>query len=100
MKDSVYIKIYSVIKDGDTVILTQDEEGQPGWKFPGGHIEKGELLISTALREVVEETGFKINATGALLIEDFFNRKRPDEHDMRFFIIAELIGGEEKLKSG
>lgn len=49
MKDGVYIKIYSVIKDGDTVIFTQDEEGQPGWKLPGGHVEKGELLIPAAL---------------------------------------------------
>lgn len=100
MKGGVFIKIYSVIKDGDTVILTQDEESQPGWKFPGGHVEKGELLIPAALREVEEETGFKVSVTGLLLIEDFFNRKRPNEHDMRFFIITELIGGEEKLKSG
>lgn len=34
--------------------FTKDE-----WKLPKGHVEEGETLEETALREVREETGFK-----------------------------------------
>lgn len=31
------------------------------WSFPKGHVEKGETLEDTAIREVFEETGLRIN---------------------------------------
>ncbi len=35
---------------------------KPGrWQFPGGHPEKGETLLETAIREVFEETGLDIS---------------------------------------
>ncbi|MBI2068781.1 MAG: NUDIX hydrolase [Candidatus Yanofskybacteria bacterium] len=98
MKEGVFIKIYCVLKDGDTVILTQDQEGRPGWKFPGGHVELGELLFTAVTREIKEEIGLDIHLENVLLIEDFFNRKRPDEHNMRFFVIATVAGGTERTK--
>ncbi len=100
MKDSIFIKIYCVVKSKNKVAMTQDEEGLPGWKFPGGHVDTGELLLSAASREVKEEIGLEILPTNVLLIEDFFNHKRPDEHNMRFFIITELTGGKEELRKG
>jgi len=30
---------------------------EPYWDFPKGHIEKGEKLVDTAIRETEEETG-------------------------------------------
>ncbi|MEX2090713.1 MAG: NUDIX hydrolase [Candidatus Paceibacterota bacterium] len=100
MKEGVYIKIYCVLKDGDTVVMTQDQGGQPGWKFPGGHVDPGELLFTAITREIKEEINLDINLENILLIEDFFNRKRPDEHNMRFFVTATVAGGSEKIKSG
>ena len=35
------------------------ESGKKHWDFPKGHIEKGESLKNTALRELEEETGIK-----------------------------------------
>ena len=98
MKDGTYIKIYCVLKDGDTIIMTQDQEGQPGWKFPGGHVDPRELLFTAITREIKEEIGLDIHLDNVLLIEDFFNRKRPDEHNMRFFVIATIAGGTERTK--
>ncbi len=100
MKDSTFIKIYCLIKSQDKVAMTQDEEGQSGWKFPGGHVDAGELLLAAASREVREEINLEIRPTNTLLIEDFFNSKRPDEHNMHFFIIAEIAGGKEELRKG
>ncbi len=36
------------------------------WGLPKGHSEPGENLITTALREVKEETGYDIEAVGGL----------------------------------
>ncbi|MFH1548113.1 MAG: NUDIX hydrolase [Candidatus Omnitrophota bacterium] len=96
MKEGTYIKIYCVLKDDNAVIMTQDQEGQPGWKFPGGHIDPGELLFTAVAREIKEEIGLNIHLENVLLIEDFFNRKRPGEHNMRFFVIATVAGGTER----
>ena len=97
MKDSTYIKVYCVVESNDKVMMTKDTEGQPGWKFPGGHVDQGELLVAAGIREVKEETGYDMLPTKWLVIEDFFNRKRPGEHNMRMFLIADLAGGTEKL---
>lgn len=37
------------------VVLRRTAKGE--WVFPKGHVEKGELLWETAIREVAEETG-------------------------------------------
>jgi ADP-ribose pyrophosphatase YjhB (NUDIX family) len=98
MKDPIFIKIYCVIYEGGQVIMTQDVEGQAGWKFPGGHVEESELLFEAAKREIKEEIGIEIAITGILLIEDYFNKKRPSEHNINFFVTAQKNGGETNCK--
>lgn len=100
MKDQTYIKVYCVVEKDGMVMMTQDIEGQPGWKFPGGHVEQGELLLPAGVREVNEETGYTVKPTTLLLIEDFFNRKRKEEHNLRIFLITSVTGGEEKMREG
>ena len=43
-------------------ILVQDRvnPGWPGVAFPGGHVEQGESIVDSTIREVKEETGFDI----------------------------------------
>ena len=47
-----------MIKDGDKYLL-QDRVNKDwqGYTFPGGHIEPGESIVQSAIREVKEETG-------------------------------------------
>lgn len=42
---------------GPQILMIQDRAGR--WTIPKGHVEKGESLEQTALREVAEETGLK-----------------------------------------
>lgn len=50
-----------VILDGRKVLLVQvkNMKGKKLWTFPKGHIEAGETPRQAALREVLEETGYK-----------------------------------------
>lgn len=41
------------------VVLLQHADGS--WLFPKGHVEPGETLLETALREVAEETGLHVH---------------------------------------
>lgn len=96
MKDFAYIKSYCIIRDDDKIIMTRDAEGQPGWKFPGGHIEKNELIMDAIKREVREEINIEIAIEGLFLIEDYFNRKRAGEHNINFYFVANKILGTPK----
>ena len=50
-----------VVLDGRKVLLIQvkNMKGKKIWTFPKGHIEAGETPRQAALREVLEETGYK-----------------------------------------
>lgn len=45
------------------------------WTFPKGKIEKGEDLIQAALREVLEETGYRCAVEGELGTTGYFYRR-------------------------
>ena len=46
-----------------------------GYAFPGGHIEEGESLVESVIREVYEETGLTIVAPKLVAVKDW----EPDE---------------------
>ncbi len=47
-----------MIKDGDKYLLqNRVKKDWQGYTFPGGHIEPGESIAQSAIREVKEETG-------------------------------------------
>lgn len=46
-----------------------------GYAFPGGHIEEGESLVESAIREVYEETGLTITNPKLVAVKDW----EPDE---------------------
>ncbi|WP_164978906.1 8-oxo-dGTP diphosphatase [Streptococcus parasanguinis] len=46
-----------------------------GYAFPGGHIEEGESLVESVIREVYEETGLTITNPKLVAVKDW----EPDE---------------------
>jgi len=48
-----------VMNDKNEVLLVGDKEGKI-WTFPKGHAENDETIEQVALREVQEETGYKV----------------------------------------
>jgi 8-oxo-dGTP pyrophosphatase MutT (NUDIX family) len=67
-----------IVRRGDELLLVKVEnlKGQVVWTFPKGHIEKGETLEQTAVREVQEETGWLCKITKRFLkVQYYFQRE-------------------------
>lgn len=63
--------------DGGTPLFLLIRDSYQNWGFPKGHLEDGEELEATALREVGEETGLAgLTARGAIDSIDWFFRFR------------------------
>jgi ADP-ribose pyrophosphatase YjhB (NUDIX family) len=58
--------------DNGIVLVRRAIEPAAGtWVFPGGFIDLGEAAPAAAIRETLEETGFKISLTGILDVYSF-----------------------------
>lgn len=51
-----------IVKDGKVLFLNHKKLDY--WLMPGGHVEDGETPDEAAVRETIEETGFKIEIVG------------------------------------
>ncbi len=66
--------VYRRIEDRVEILMIQDRLGR--WTIPKGHVEEGESIEQTALREVAEETGLTRFRLGEKLDKlHFFYRK-------------------------
>lgn len=53
--------VYAILLNGPDILLTHQADPEPEFQLPGGGIDKGEHPIKALHREVVEETGWKID---------------------------------------
>lgn len=82
-----------VIIDKNKVLLIKHKKGH--WGFPKGHIEKGETLKETAIREVKEETNIDVEIIKEKQYEMEYS---PEEGIMKkvIFFIAKPTSKEAK----
>src|SRR3989339_363546 len=50
--------------------LRKGSHGAGEWAFPGGHLEFGETIFETAIRETREEVGLEINEIELISVAD------------------------------
>ena len=67
-----------MVCDGSGNVLVQNKKNHPvwhGWNFPGGHVEKGEYVTPSVIREIKEETGLTIENPRLCGIKEFHTAK-------------------------
>ena len=85
-----------MICDGKGNVLVQNKVNHPtwhGWNFPGGHIEKGEYVTPSVIREIREETGLTVEDPRLCGIKEFHKLKDGKRYIV-FLYIADKYSGE------
>ncbi len=85
--------------DEGKILMTLSPKWGGKWAMPGGHIEPGETIMETAVREGEEETGLKLEAVSVFYWGEFIDDKefhRP-AHFIFFDVHCRATGGELKL---
>lgn len=84
-----------MICDGRGNVLVQDKKNHPtwhGWNFPGGHVEPGEYVTPSVIREMREETGLTIQNPKLCGIKEFHRSKDGKRYIVFLYVAREFTG--------
>ena len=92
------ISAYGLITDKDNILLCrlshEVKRWQGHWILPGGGLEFGEHPEQAMQREVAEETGLNVTATGIATIDSWHDvESDPEFHGVRIIYFAQHVGG-------
>ncbi len=80
-----------IIEINDSVVLIERKNPPHGWALPGGFVDYGESLETSAIREAMEETSLNVK-----LVEQFHSYSDPDRdprhHTVTTVFIAKASG--------
>ena len=108
MRTKLRVAAYAIcVRDGHVLLARGwTHDGTPEWTLPGGGMEHGEDPYDTVLREVEEETGYRIELTGLLGVDSVrrsFRRRfgrTVDHHGVRLVYEGRVVGGELRNEVG
>ena len=84
-----------MICDGNGNVLVQNKKNHPtwhGWNFPGGHVEKGEYVTPSVIREMKEETGLTIENPKLCGIKEFHKMKDGKRYIVFLYVVHRFSG--------
>ena len=85
-----------MVCDGKGNVLVQNKKGDRTWhrwNFPGGHVEQGEFVTPSVIREVREETGLTIENPKLCGIKEF-QKEQDGKRFIVFLYVASRFSGE------
>lgn len=94
------VSAYGIVADQRGILLSHWRDGvRSGWTLPGGGLEPGEHPADAVVREVAEETGYRVVVEDLLGIDSLV---APDQrlpgpepvHSLRILYRARVVGGE------
>lgn len=85
----------AVVRDGKILLVQERADGR--WAMPGGWADLGNSPASVAVREVWEETGYRVRAEKVVAVLDA-NRIEPMEfyHAYKLIFLCTLVDGEPR----
>ena len=97
-----FVGVDVFIHDEESRVLLIRRTDNGFWGTPGGYQDLGETPKECGVREVLEETGFKVKITRLLglfssLKYEFVNYPWKDREITHFFFLGEIVGGKAKL---
>jgi ADP-ribose pyrophosphatase YjhB (NUDIX family) len=88
------------VHEGRLLLIQRAQEPNKGfWSHPGGRIELGETISETIAREVLEETGIRIEPLGVFQVYDWIVRDDRGEvrtHYVVNYVRARYLSGEAR----
>lgn len=85
-----------MVCDGKGNVLVQDKKNHAfwhGWNFPGGHVEQGEYVTPSVIREIQEETGLTIENPRLCGIKEF-HKSADGKRYIVFLYVTNRYSGE------
>jgi len=88
----------AIIRDGKILLVKRNKNPfKNRWALPGGFVEYGEKVENAVIREVLEETGLKVEIKKLFGVYSDPNRD-PRGHTVTIVYLMNIVGG--KLESG
>ena len=85
-----------MVQDDNRILMIQEGKNNVKgmWNFPSGRLENKEKILDAAIREVEEETGYKISISGLLGVYNFLSVN--NDHVIMFCYVGQVAGGSLK----
>jgi ADP-ribose pyrophosphatase YjhB (NUDIX family) len=79
--------------DGRVLLVREISDGK--WTLPGGWADVNQSAAECVVREVAEESGYRVRAVKLAAVYDYRKSNRPQHLDSiyKMFFICELVGG-------
>ena len=83
-----------LIEDGKVLCIHCKYEDGEYYLFPGGGVEPGETIADSAVREMFEETGLKVEIKKLVYVNDWVKNLNTNERVLNMFFLGKVKGGE------
>jgi ADP-ribose pyrophosphatase YjhB (NUDIX family) len=86
------VAVGTIIRTGDSRVVLVRRAIEPGyglWVFPGGYVDRGEAVMTAAVREAREEAGLDVELDGLVNIYSY-----PGRPMIIIVYTATIVGGE------
>lgn len=77
---------------GKVLVQVRNKNDWDGISFPGGHVEKGESVVQSVIREVQEETGLVISNLQPCGLKDWYDFKKQKRYIVFFYKTSNFSG--------
>lgn len=86
-----HVTVACVVADGDRYLMVEENVGDRiAYNQPAGHLDDGESLVSAAIRETLEETGWTVEAEHLIGIHQWQSTEHGDAV-LRFSFAARAL---------